>query len=157
VGGILEKRIQGVDCILLQERTKENAPLEHGLLEIPAGKLREYENVFDCLRREIKEETGLDVLEIDGEAEAPVVAIHGYKVINYTPFSCAQNIEGTYPILVQIFLCRVQGELLATTNETQNMRWVPLSDVRTLLQNEAAFYPMHIHTLRKYLDTKNIR
>ncbi len=52
-GGIIEKCIEGVDCILIQDRFKEDAPLEKGLIEIPAGKIREYENIFDCLRREI--------------------------------------------------------------------------------------------------------
>jgi len=53
VGGIIEKNIDGIDYILIQDRCKDDAKLEYGLLEIPAGKIREFENVFDCLRREI--------------------------------------------------------------------------------------------------------
>lgn len=110
VGGIIEKNINGIDYILIQDRCKDDAKLEYGLLEIPAGKIREYENIFDCLRREIWEETGLKVTNIKGEEESIVLEFNGYKVLNYTPFSCSQNIQGTYPIMVQTFICNADGE-----------------------------------------------
>ncbi len=40
------------------------------MIEIPAGEIREFENIYDCLRREIHEETGLEVTYIEGEDEA---------------------------------------------------------------------------------------
>lgn len=152
VGGIIEKRHNNIDYVLIQERVKEDAPMEAGLIEIPAGKTREYENVFDCLRREIKEETGLDVIEIEGEVESFICELNGYKVLNYSPFNCSQNIEGYYPIMVQTFICKADGEILSATNETRNMRWVSLEELSSLLKKGiAGFYPMHVHTLRKYL------
>jgi len=87
VGGIIEKHIDGIDYILIQERCKNDAKSESGLIEIPAGKIREFENIFDCLRREVYEETGLIVVNIEGENEATYYESNGYKVINYTPFS----------------------------------------------------------------------
>jgi ADP-ribose pyrophosphatase len=155
VGGIIEKNIDGIDYILIQDRCKDEATLEYGLLEIPAGKIREFENIFDCLRREIWEETGLKVINIKGENEAIVLESNGYKVLNYTPFSCSQNIQGTYPIMVQIFICNADGELLNKSNETKNMRWMPLIELKELLENDKSlFYPMHITTLERYLKTK---
>jgi ADP-ribose pyrophosphatase len=47
VGGIIEKSIAGIDYILIQDRCKNDAKSEFGLLEIPAGKIREFENIFD--------------------------------------------------------------------------------------------------------------
>lgn len=155
VGGIIEKNIDGIDYILIQDRCKDEATLEYGLLEIPAGKIREFENIFDCLRREIWEETGLKVTNIKGESEAIVLESNGYKVLNYTPFSCSQNIQGTYPIMVQIFICSADGELLNKSNETKNIRWMPLIELKELLENDKSlFYPMHITTLERYLKTK---
>lgn len=155
VGGIIEKNIDGIDYILIQDRCKDEATLEYGLLEIPAGKIKEFENIFDCLRREISEETGLKVTNIKGENEAIVLESNGYKVLNYTPFSCSQNIQGTYPIMVQIFICNADGELLNKSNETKNIRWMPLIELKELLEDDKSlFYPMHITTLERYLKTK---
>ena len=105
------------------------------------------------LRREIKEETGLEVIEIIGEDEAVTIKSNGYKVINYMPFACSQNTEGNYPIMVQTFICRVQGKVLDKTNETKNIRWVSISELKEMLHtNENGFYPMHVATLKKYLS-----
>ena len=156
VGGIIERMIDDVPYILIQERYKDDAPLENGMIEIPVGKIREYENVYDCLRREIKEETGLDVVEIKGEAESTVYEANGYQVLNYEPFSCSQNIKGYYPIMVHVFICKAEGTLLKKTNETQNLKWVSLAELsEQLKRSENRFYPMHVLTLKKYLKLKN--
>ena len=153
-GGIIERNIDGEIYILLQERDKGN-DREEGLVEIPAGKIREFENIYDCLRREIFEETGLKVTYIQGEEDAVITEHKGYKVLNYTPFSCSQNVEGEYPIMVQVFICRADGEALNGSDESRNIRWVSLNDLRNMIrENEDSFYPMHITTLKKYLKSK---
>lgn len=151
-GGIIVKKIGDVEYILLQERCKPDAPEEHGLLEIPAGKIRAFECIFDTLKREIKEETGLNVTKILGENLSSVYEGNSYKVINFVPFSCSQNIEGTYPIMVCVFVCHVEGELLLSSNESRNYKWVSIEEMKILLtKNHELFYPMHIDTLKKYV------
>ena len=155
VGGIIEKSENGMNYILIQERFKDNAPLEKGLIEIPAGKIREYENIYDCLRREIKEETGLNVVEIDGESKATVVESNGYKVLNYVPFSSSQCISGNYPIMIQTFICKVEGEMFRESNETRNIRWITIDKLREMIEEtESKFYPMHVVALKRYLEMK---
>jgi len=152
VGGIIVKRMDGIDYILIQERCKEGGGAENGLIEIPAGKIREFENIFDCLKREIWEETGLKVIEIEGENDTVIFESNGYKVINYMPFACSQNIEGNYPIMVQTFICKVEGQVVEQTNETQNIRWISLIELKEMLDSkEEEFYPMHVVALKKYL------
>jgi len=58
--------------------------------------------------------------------------------------------------MVQVFICKVAGELLTSTNETKNIRWMPLSELNSVMKNnEGRFYPMHVCTLKKYLKMKN--
>ena len=52
---IIEKHIDGEPYILMQTRQKENDRHTNGMLEIPAGKIREYENIYMTLRREVRD------------------------------------------------------------------------------------------------------
>lgn len=152
---IIENSINGVSHILIQDRFKPEAPSESGLIEIPAGKIREFENIFDCIRREVMEETGLKVTKIQGEKESIIYSNHNYRVLSYEPFTCAQNTEGYYPIMVEIFLCRAMGALLKSSEEAKNLRWFSLKDLEyLLLNNENDFYPMHFVALKKYLHQR---
>ena len=51
VGAIIVKKVDDEEFILIQNRKKNNGDGMDGLLEIPAGKIREYENIFEALRR----------------------------------------------------------------------------------------------------------
>lgn len=149
---IIEKEEAGNHYVLLQDREKEDAKKESGLWEIPAGKIREYENIYDCLRREVWEETGLTVTEIQGEAEAEWHESHGYQVLQYTPFASTQNVSQAYPIMVQAFICKAEGTLAKSTNESQNIRWVEVDELKRLLETQSdCFFPMQVITLKKYI------
>lgn len=155
VGAIVEKEINGVTHILIQERNKEDDVQASGMVEIPAGKVREYENIFDGLRREVWEETGLKLTEITGEKDTVITNCNGYEVISYNPFYASQNLSGGYSIILQTFICKATGELLQESDESTNIRWISVEDLRALLEeNQNAFYPMHINALNKYISEK---
>lgn len=151
VAGIIEKEESGVRKILIQNRAKKDAANESGLIEIPAGKIREFENIFDTLKREIREETGLIVTEVMGGDFSPAIERNGYRVIGGEPFYVSQNIGGTYPILVITFLCKVRGETVIRSNESDHIRWVCVEELAERLSRQPeTFYPMHCAALRKY-------
>lgn len=155
VAGIIEEKIDGAEYILVQERWKEGKDSENGLLEIPGGKVKEYENVFDCLRREVMEETGLKVTFIEGERKSTLFEGYNYEVLNYTPFSCSQNTQGSYPIMVEVFICKATGDILNETNESKNIRWISLIELYKIIEsNSNRFFPMHFAILKKYLKFK---
>lgn len=119
-GGLIVREINGEDNILMQTRVKPEALYEDGLIEIPAGKIRAFESIFDTLRREVKEETGLDITEIQGENLSTVYKGNSYMVINFMPFSYSQNLVGNYPIMVFVFICKAEGEMLPFSDESKN-------------------------------------
>jgi 8-oxo-dGTP pyrophosphatase MutT (NUDIX family) len=152
VGAIIEKVSNHKRYILIQDRNKNKDDIETGMIEIPAGKIREYENIFDALRREVWEETGLKITEIVGEEEKVVSHDSGYKTISYLPFCSTQNLSGGYSLILQTFICHVEGELLNQTNETINIRWELVANVEAMLERSPEkFYPMHINALSKYI------
>ena len=152
VGAIIEKTINGEKHILLQTRQKENGNETNGLLELPAGKIREYEDIFSALRREVWEETGLTVTRIHGEESAVRTKVGEVETLSCTPYCTTQNLSGAYSIILHTFLCETEGEPLSVTNETEGVHWAKVSDVERLIREspEKIFF-MHINALRNYL------
>ena len=118
VAAIIEKIVNNEKYILIQTRQKEDGAETNGMLELPAGKIREYENIFEALRREVREETGLTITKILGEDKKISNFIKGNEVISYTPYCITQNLSGAYSIILNTFLCEAKGELLTETNES---------------------------------------
>ena len=151
-GAIIEKIIDGEKHILLQTRQKSGGGDTNGKLEIPAGKIREYEDVFSTIRREVLEETGLTVTKIYGEELAAVTQVGEVKTITFEPFCITQNLRGAYSIILNTFICEAEGETLPSTDEAQNIGWVNISEVRQIIENEPErVFFMHINALKKYL------
>lgn len=65
ISALLYRKHNNTTEIFLQTRWKpEVSPNYTGLLEIPAGVIEAYENVYDALRREVYEECGLTIIKI---------------------------------------------------------------------------------------------
>lgn len=152
-GAIIEKIIDGERHILLQTRQKSGGGDTNGMLEIPAGKIREYEDVFSTIRREVREESGLTVTKIYGEEFSTVTHIGNVKTLSFEPFCITQNLSGAYSIILNTFICEAEGEPLSSTDETQNIGWVNISEVRRIVEDEPQrVFFMHINALKKYLN-----
>ncbi len=152
-GAIIEKNIDGEMYILLQTRFKRDGGETNNKLELPAGKIREYENIFEALRREVYEETGLTVTEIIGENSLTCGQIDEVNIVSFEPFCVTQNMSGAYSILLLTFICRAEGDLYESTDETQNIKWVKVDEVKRMIENEPQeFFFMHVNALKKYLS-----
>lgn len=152
VGAIIVKRVEDEEFILVQTRKKNNGDRLDGLLEIPAGKIREYENIFEALRREVWEETGLHITSIQGEDDCKLLDVSGNKTIMFSPYCVTQNLSGAYSLILSTFLCEAEGELLEQTNETENIRWMRRDALKEIVDNfPESIFLMHVHALRKYL------
>lgn len=152
VSAIIEKTEHGKRYILLQRRQKKDGGETNGLFEIAGGKIREYENIFDALRREVWEETGLEVTRIFGEETCERGGVGGAEVISFEPFCTVQNLSGIYSLIMHTFICRAEGEPLQSTNETADIHWEPIEGVKQMLEvTPEKIFPMDILPLKKYL------
>ena len=152
VAAIIEKITNNEKYILIQTSQKEDGAETNEMLELPDGKIREYENIFETLRREVKEETGLSITKILGEDNQISNFIKGNEVISYTPYCITQNLSGAYSIILNTFLCEAEGELLTETNESQNIHWIKIEELKKIFKNNPEkIFLLHINALQKYL------
>jgi len=88
---IMKKNDNGEDCILLIQRSKED---NWGMIwEFPRGKCDkgDADKLFKCLKREIKEETGLDVTPIKYIDKYEYIADNGKRRSIQYNFLCKMN------------------------------------------------------------------
>lgn len=153
VGAIIEKVISSEKYILIQTRQKEDGNETNGMIEIPAGKIREYENIFAALRREVWEETGLKITRIYGEDLSVYIQTSNASTLSFQPFYITQNLSGAYSIILNTFLCEAEGNLIESTNETEKVHWIRAVELRHMLnKNPENIFFMHINALKKYFD-----
>ncbi len=152
VGAIIVKETENEEFILVQTREKNNQDGTDGLLEIPAGKIREYESVFEALRREVWEETGLHITKIQGEEDSNYLDVHEHKTIMFSPYCVTQNLSGAYSIILSTFICKAEGKLLEQTNETKNIHWMKKDKLKKIVDySPERIFLIHINALKRYL------
>jgi 8-oxo-dGTP pyrophosphatase MutT (NUDIX family) len=124
--------------ILLQMRNK---PYEgHKPLELPGGRVEEFESLLTALRREVREETGLELIAIEGESTRIETNATDSNVECLRPFAVYQTTSGPVDSLGVYFRCRASGEVLSHGDETEAIQWMPVKEIAQRLQDEPEIF-----------------
>jgi 8-oxo-dGTP pyrophosphatase MutT (NUDIX family) len=136
VGAIIERNNNGTTQILIQTRWKpDRDPVYSGTFEFPAGELdKPFENVYEALRREIKEETGLTLKSIKLDSQTKVYTPQNDDAsFAFKPFCCVQQLRKGKPWIGFIFLCEVEeGQAIAQDSEVKDIRWVNKEELKKI-------------------------
>ncbi len=127
---IIEKIISGEKRYLIQYRTKPGEEC----FEFPGGRIEKYESIISALRREVKEETGLNVIRINGEDTYIDTCYNDFHVECIKPYAVYQTIRGPVDSMGIYFKCEVEGIPLREGDSTKHIKWVSLKDLSKLLQ-----------------------
>ena len=150
VGAIIEREINDNKHILVQTRQKRTDTEYSGTIEIPGGKMRAFEDVYDTVRREVKEESGLEITFINGENDRKDYANRGDISSLIQPFCITQMSQG--PFIGLIFLCRAEGDPVQETNETKEVRWMNLDELKQIVNEQPErVYTAFLAPLKKYV------
>ena len=157
VAGILERMENNTKKILLQTRWKpETGPLYSGLLEIPGGSINEYENIFNAIEREVKEECGLKIIKYRNSFRGELMDVDQFeKTMIFQPSICQQVLNDNDGKLWFgfIFICEVEGQPKIQKDETKDPKWVSLSELEKLLnEHREKIFPHQYQALRYYVE-----
>jgi 8-oxo-dGTP pyrophosphatase MutT (NUDIX family) len=164
VSAIIERFHDGQWEILLQTRWKPEEDMKHsGLLEIPGGRIEVGEDVIPALKREVKEECGLEIESIRPGKETLTTGKFGEVSTAFVPF-CGERFylssnDGQYSgsnFVGFVCVCTAKGELITKgIYDAKEPRWVPFSELKRLVLNEPEkIYSYHLSTLKYYLEQK---
>jgi len=155
VSAIIERFHDGQWEVLLQTRWKpEEDPKHSGLLEIPGGRIEVGEDVYPALKREVKEECGLEIESIEPGRETVTKGKLGEVSVAFVPF-CGERYLGSNYVGFA-FVCTARGELRKKgVYDAKEPRWVPLAELKSLVLNEPEkIYSYHLSTLKYYVEQK---
>ncbi|PIR95935.1 MAG: hypothetical protein COT92_03710 [Candidatus Doudnabacteria bacterium CG10_big_fil_rev_8_21_14_0_10_42_18] len=155
ISAILLKYEGGEGFIHLQERWKpKTSPTYSGMLEIPAGGIDAYENIYDALAREVREECGLEIAKVIGDYQGEILEPRKKdKSFVFKPFICQQVLETNngLPWIGFVFVCLAEGKVKINPNEARNPQWVSLARLKEMLnKDKPRFFPLQLPVL-KYL------
>jgi 8-oxo-dGTP pyrophosphatase MutT (NUDIX family) len=157
ISAILQKKDRnGKALVYLQERWKPKAsPTYSGMIEIPAGGIDGYENVYDALKREVKEECGLNVVQVVNDFQSETYEYKkNDKSFVFKPFICQQvlSTNGGLPWVGFVFVCEVDGVVKINKNEARNPHWVSLKELYTLVYDHPEkIFPLQLPVLKYYV------
>ena len=157
ISAILQKKDNGILKIFIQTRWKPHIDAPYsGMFEIPAGGIEPYEDVYEALKREVKEECGLNVIKVINDFKSTIEEpIAGDQAFVFKPFLCQQvlSTRNGLPWVGFVFLCEVEGEIKMQETEAKDPIWVDLSELEKMVTTEPEkIFPLQLPVLKYYLE-----
>lgn len=156
VSAIIERIRNGETEVLIQTRWKpESDPIYSGTLEIPAGWIDLYENVYDALKREVLEETGLKIKTIKPDIKTKIFTTgKNDGSFAFVPFVCQQQVKGGKPWVGFVFVCEVEdGDPVPQDSEVKDIQWMNKNELRKIFeQSPEKFFALQLGVLDYYLN-----
>jgi len=147
---IIERIIDGRTEVIVQFNTEDQ------VYEFPGGKIEFCESFFDAVKREVKEETGLDVIEATGQDNHIIIdddtdiAVECFK-----PWAVYQYVKGPFDSMGVLFKCKVTGEPLAAGDESSDIKWIGLDELQDMLDTKGCLFKASRAAAAFYLKEQN--
>jgi 8-oxo-dGTP pyrophosphatase MutT (NUDIX family) len=149
---IIERSGNEATEIIIQRRTKSDSAFQ---FELPGGRIELFESLVQALVREVKEETGLTIYEIEGmESRIDTTGINPeFEVECIRPFAAYQTTKGPIDSVGYYFRCKASGDLLEAGDETVDIQWIDIKELNKLfIENPLDFSDVDRAGIKYYLN-----
>ena len=130
--------------ILLQLRTKAEAPGLENLHELPQGRLRTDESITECAIRELREETGLEGFRV--RADLRLCEVRSEQLTSLTAIVVGET--GQHAYLAVCLVGTAEGTPRAS-HESSEPRWFSQPEVLELIARDQV-YPLNVPMILAY-------
>jgi len=148
---IIERINEGKTEVIVQLSVKDQC------YEFPGGQVEFCESFFDAVKREVKEETGLDVIEATGQDDyIKTDNCSDFAVECFRPWAVYQIVKSEYyDSMGVLFKCKVTGELLTEGDGSRDIKWIGLDDLQNMLDTKDCFCDVSRAAALFYLKEKS--
>lgn len=131
---IIERVSDGSLSAYVQWRTKPNEPR---VLELPGGRVGEFESLLSALRREVVEETGMTVTHIIG-ADSLTLSLDTVGDVECVPvYAAYQTVRGPVDSMGVYFRCQAEGSP-KPSEESERGVWMSPRELYDVLNDQHA-------------------
>ena len=151
VRGLVFRETEKGKQLLIQLRKRAGEPEAY---ELPGGRINEYEKMVDGLRREIMEETGLQVEKIYGEQDSVITMGNSFSMECTKPYAAYQTIKGPVDSFGVYYLCEAEGEPQREGDDSGDVYWAGLKEVQNMI-DEKRFSEIDLPAVLMFLRDEN--
>ena len=136
------------DRILLQRRAGPQETVR-GKVEIPGGRWRAAESPGDAIEREVREETGVELVAIHG---VRLDALDSRRTIaSVEPLVVVAGVSGAFPAIHVVLIADGRGTPRDQPGETLDARWWRRSEILSAIEvDPSGFIPSTLAALSAY-------